>query len=154
LSPEKTIDALKAAQLILAYLKGIPEKAKTDTSSMFAESFEDVFDPNMVTPELLVAAHHIFLDIEQEKHRAMLTMRMSGLSAASIQIDLSSYPLCVSLIAEAMSVVGRYYDNIERVAAYRLFRSVRARQDLRQIVEGVSVNAIQSKQFRFDFQGQ
>lgn len=80
LPPEKTIDALKAGQLILAYLKGLPEKAKTDTTSMFAESFEDVFDPSFVTPKLLITAHQIFSDIEQEKHRAMITMRKSGLS--------------------------------------------------------------------------
>ncbi len=171
--PEKTIDALRAAQLILAYLKGLPEKAKTDTSSMFAESFEEVFDPNLVTPELIVSAHHLFIDVEQEKYRAMMTMRKSGLSAASIehwlvegsfhvlycigllakkrQLDLSIYASCSQLTAEAMSIVGKYYDSQERIAAYRLFRSVRARQDLRDIVEGVSPTAIQTKQFRFEF---
>jgi hypothetical protein len=173
LSPEKTIDALKAAQLILAYLKGLPEKAKTDTSSMFADSFEQVFDPNLVTPELLVAAHNIFLMVEQEKHRAMLTMRASGLSAVSVehwlvegsfhvlycvgliaknrQLDLSQYEACAPLIPEAMDVVGRYYENVERIAAYRLFRSVRAREDLRQLVEGVNFNTVQSRQFGFNF---
>jgi hypothetical protein len=174
LPPEMTIDALKAGQLILAYLKGLPEKAKTDTSSMFAESFEDVFDPTFVTPELLVTAHQIFSDIEQEKHRAMITMRKSGLSAASIehwvvegsfhvlycvglfakkrQLDLSQYEICAPLVPEAMNVVGRYYDNVDRIAAYRLFRSVRTRDDLRQIIEGdVDVSTVQSKQFRFEF---
>jgi hypothetical protein len=173
LSPEKTIDALKAAQLILAYLKGLPEKAKTDTSSMFAEAFEQVFDPNLVTPELLVSAHNIFLTIEQEKHRAMLTMRASGLTAASIEhwlvegsfhvlycvgliakkrlLDLSQYEACAPLIPEAMEVVGRYYENTERIAAYRLFRSVKAREDLRQLVDGVNFNAVQTRQFGFDF---
>ncbi|MBR1206465.1 MULTISPECIES: AIPR family protein [unclassified Bradyrhizobium] len=122
LPPEKTIDALKAGQLILAYLKGLPEKAKTDTTSMFAESFEDVFDTSLVTPELLVTAHQIFLDIEQEKHRAMITMRKSGLSATSIehwvvegsfhvlycvglfakkrQLDLANYAACAPLVEE------------------------------------------------------
>jgi hypothetical protein len=174
LSPEKTIDALKAGQLILAYLKGLPEKAKTDTTSMFAESFEDVFDPSFVTLELLVTAHQIFSDIEQEKHRAMITMRKSGLSAASVehwvvegsfhvlycvglfakkrQLELAHYEICAPLVPEAMSVVGRYYENIDRIAAYRLFRSVRTRDDLRQIIEGeVDVSAVQSKQFRFEF---
>jgi hypothetical protein len=173
LPPEKTIDALKAAQLILAYLNGLPEKAKTDTSSMFAESFEQVFDPNLVTPELLVAAHNIFLAVEQEKHRAMLTMRASGLSAASIehwlvegsfhvlycvgligrkrQLDLSQYEICAPLIPEAMGVVGRYYEHADRIAAYRLFRSVKAREDLRQLIEGVNFNAVQSRQIGFNF---
>lgn len=174
LPPEKTIDALKAGQLILAYLRGLPEKAKTDTSSMFADAFEDVFDPNYVTPELLITAHRIFTDIDQQKHRAMITMRQSGLSAASAEhwlvegsfhvlycvglfakkqkIDLSMYDLCSPLIAEAMKVVGRYYESVDRVAAYRLFRSVRTRDDLRQVVEGdIGVNTIRSKQFNFDF---
>ena len=31
-SPDKTIDALKGGQLILAYVRGQPEKAKTDTA--------------------------------------------------------------------------------------------------------------------------
>jgi AIPR protein len=174
LPPEKTIDALKAGQLILAYLKGLPEKAKTDTTSMFAESFEDVFDPSLVTPELLITAHQIFSDIEQEKHRARITMRKSGLSATSIehwvvegsfhvlycvglfaknrQLDLASYAACAPLVVDAMSVVGRYYENSDRIAAYRLFRSVRTRDDLRQIIEGdVDVSTVQSKQFRFEF---
>jgi hypothetical protein len=173
LPPERTIDALKAAQLILAYLKGLPEKAKTDTSSMFGESFEEVFDPNLVTPELLVSAHNIFLVIEQEKHRAMLTMRTSGLSAASAehwlvegsfhvlycvglmakkqQLDLSQYEACAPLVPEAMRLVGRYYENADRVAAYRLFRSIKAREDLRQLIEGVNFNPAQSRQLGFQF---
>lgn len=174
LPPDKTIDALKAGQLILAYLKGLPEKAKTDTTSMFAESFEQVFDPNYVTPELLITAHQIFADIEQEKHRAIITMRKSGLSASSVehwvvegafhvlycvglfakkrQLDLSSYDICAPLVPEAMGIVGRYYDNIDRIAAYRLFRSVKTRDDLRQIIEGgLGVSAVQSKQFHFEF---
>ncbi len=141
---------------------------------MFAESFEDVFDPGFVTPELLIAAHQIFSDIEQEKHRAMITMRKSGLSAASVehwlvegsfhvlycvglfakkrQLDLAHYETCAAIVPEAMSVVGRYYENVDRIAAYRLFRSVRTRDDLRQIVEGdADVSAVQSKQFRFEF---
>lgn len=172
-SPERTIDALKAAQLILAYLKGLPEKAKTDTSSMFGEAFEDVFDPNLVTPELLVSAHNIFLAIEQEKHRAMLTMRASGLSAASTehwlvegsfhvlyavgliarkrQLDLSNYDGCSPLVEEAMQLVGRYYEVADRIAAYRLFRSVKAREDIRQSVEGVKLNPSQSRQLGFGF---
>lgn len=174
LPPDKTIDALKAGQLTLAYLKGLPEKAKTDTTSMFAEAFEDVFDPSFVTPELLVTAHRISSDIEQEKHRAMITMRKSGLSATSAehwvvegsfhalycvgllakkrQLDLARYDVCATLVPEAMSIVGRYYENIDRIAAYRLFRSVRTRDDLRQIIEGdVEISNIQSKQFRFEF---
>jgi hypothetical protein len=174
LPPEKTIDALKAGQLILAYSKGLPEKAKTDTTSMFADSFEEVFDPGFVTPELLVTAHQVFSDIEQEKHRAMISMRQSGLSAVSAEhwvvegsfhvlycvglfakkrhLDLSDYRACAPLVVEAMEIVGRYYENIDRIAAYRLFRSVRTRDDLRQIIEGeVGVSTVQSKQFRFEF---
>lgn len=141
---------------------------------MFAESFEDVFDPGFVTPELLITAHQIFSDIEDEKHRAMITMRQSGLSAASVEhwvvegsfhvlycvgllakkrsLDLAHYETCAALVPEAMSIVGRYYDNIDRIAAYRLFRSVRTRDELRQIIEGeVEVSVVQSKQFRFEF---
>lgn len=173
-APDKTIDALRAAQLILSYLMGLPEKAKTDTSSTFAKSFEEVFGPNLVTPELIVSAHHLFIDVEQEKYRAMMTMRKSNLPAASAehwlvegsfhvlyycigllakkrQLDLSIYESCSPLTAEAMNIVGKYYDSLERIAAYRLFRSVRAREDLRDIVEGVGPTAIQAKQFRFEF---
>ncbi|MBI5132171.1 MAG: AIPR family protein [Rhodopseudomonas palustris] len=174
LSSNQTIDALKAGQLILAYLKGLPEKAKTDTTSMFADSFEQVFDPNYVTPQLLITAHRLFSDIEIEKHKAIVTMRSSGLSAESTEhwvvegafhvlycvgllakrekIDLNAYDQCSELTPKAMEIVGKYYDNIERIAAYRLFRSVRTRDDLRSIVEGgANVNAIQSKQLRLEF---
>jgi len=172
--PEKTIDALRAGQLILAFLQGLPEKAKTDTTSMFGEAFEEVFHPNLVTPELLVSAHNLFLAIEEQKHRAMLTMRASGLSAASVehwlvegsfhvlycvgliarkqQTDLSLHEACAPMIEEAMQIVGRYYENADRIAAYRLFRSVRARDELRQMIEGTSINANQSRQLGFQFQ--
>ncbi|WP_291691150.1 hypothetical protein, partial [Bradyrhizobium sp.] len=122
---------------------------------------------------LLVSANHIFLTIEQEKHRAMLTMRASGLSASSVEhwlvegsfhvlycvgllarkldIDLSNFELCAPLVGEAMQLVGRYYEDADRVAAYRLFRSVRAREDLRQNIEGVSINPSRSRQLGFDF---
>jgi hypothetical protein len=141
---------------------------------MFGDDFDSVFDPHQVTPELLIAAYRIFADIEQEKHRAMLTMRLSGLSAASAEhwlvegafhvlycvglaaaknnLDISNYDLCRPLIDPAMSTVGQYFERVERVAAYRLFRSVKAREDLRQLVLGdVEFEAPKSQQYRFAF---
>ncbi|MDB5876531.1 MAG: hypothetical protein JWQ07_5973 [Ramlibacter sp.] len=50
-----------------------------------------------------------------------------------------------------MDIVGRYYANTDRIAAYRLFRSVKAREDLRELVDGVNFNAAQSRQFGFNF---
>jgi hypothetical protein len=172
--PGRTIDALRAGQLILAYLRGFPEKAKTDTTSMFGEQFETVFDPHQITPELLVTAHKLFLDIESEKHRAMLTMRQSGLSAASAEhwlvegafhvlycvgllarskdLNLESYEGCSGLVGDAMHAVGRYYESVNRIAAYRLFRSVRARDDLKQMLAaGVDLSLPSVRQLRFDF---
>jgi hypothetical protein len=74
------------------------------------------------------------------------------LLAKKRQLDLADYQACAPLVAEAMHIVGQYYENIDRIAAYRLFRSVKTRDDLRQIVEGdVDVSAVQSKQFRFEF---
>jgi hypothetical protein len=173
-SLEKTIDALKGGQLILAYVRGQPEKAKTDTASMFGDEFELIFDPNQITPELLATAHRLFLDIESEKHRAMLTMRRSGLSAASVEhwlvegafhvlfcialiagkegFDLTDYERCASIIPNALSTVGQYYQRAERIAAYRLFRSVKARDDLRQIVVGgLQSVRLNSSQLKFSF---
>ncbi len=171
---EKTIDALKAGQLILAYLRGLPEKAKIETSSMFGDDFNSVFDPHQVTPELLVAAHRLFGEIEQEKQRARLSMRQSGLSAASAEhwlvegafhvlycvglaaaknnLDIANYDLCVPLIAPAMEIVGRYFDGAQRIAAYRLFRSVKAREDLKQLVLGErDFDLPRTQQYRFGF---
>ena len=174
LSVDKTIDALKAGQLILAYLRGEPEKAKTDTASMFGDDFDKVFNPDSVTPELIVTAHCLFAEIETEKHRAMVTMRQSGMSATSAEhwlvegafhvlycigllakrrdVDLANFELCRCLIDEAMRTVGKYYERNDRVAAYRLFRSVKARDDLRQAVNGDTEEANhQSQQLRFLF---
>jgi hypothetical protein len=85
----------------------------------------------------------------------MLTMRASGLSAASVEhwlvedsfhvvdyvglivrkqlLGLSNYEECAPLVGEAMQIVGRYYDNAARVAA------VKAREDFRQLIEGVPI---------------
>jgi AIPR protein len=173
-TPEKTIDALKAGQLILAYERGLPEKAKTDTASMFGDEFLQVFDPNQITPELVVTAHRLFLDIEAEKRRAMLTMRQSGLSAASVEhwlvegafhvlfcvgliarrenLDLANYDVCRERINDAMATVGNYYEGVERIAAYRLFRSVKSRDDLRRIIGGgIELTSDSSDQLKFGF---
>ncbi len=56
---EKTIDALKAGQLILAYVRGEPEKAKTDTTSMFGDDFDRVFNADTVTAELIITAAQV-----------------------------------------------------------------------------------------------
>jgi len=160
LPPDRSIDALRAGQLILAYVRNQPEKAKTNTASMFGDEFETVFDPNHITPELLICAHRIFTDIEQEKHRAMLGMRQSGLSAVSTEhwlvegsfhvlycvallakknnVELSDYKGCSGFTSEAMDAVGNYYRSAERVAAYRLFRAVKARDDLRAAIGGAA----------------
>lgn len=171
---ETTIDALKAGQLILAYVRGEPEKAKTDTASMFGDGFDNVFNPDTITPEVIVTAHRLFAEIETEKHRAMLTMRQSGLSAASTEhwivegafhvlycvglaalkhgTDLSNFDECQKLIPDAMTAVGRYYERNERVAAYRLFRSVKARDELRQEMVGdTQLVNYQSRQLHFLF---
>ncbi|WP_439360659.1 hypothetical protein [Bradyrhizobium sp. DASA03007] len=66
-------------------------------------------------------------------------------------MDLSNYDACSPLIEEAMQLVGRYYEDADRVAAYRLFRSVKAREDLRQLIEGVKLNSAQSRQLGFGF---
>jgi hypothetical protein len=171
---ERTIDALKAGQLILAYVHEQPEKAKTDTSSMFGDDFDRVFNPNTITPELIVTAHRLFGEIETEKHRAMVTMRQSGLNAESAEhwlvegafhvlfctgllakkaeVDLANFDDCRELISNAMMIVGRYYARKDRVAAYRLFRSVKAGEELRQEIIGdtEAVNH-QARQLRFLF---
>jgi hypothetical protein len=76
-----------------------------------------------------------------------------GLKAKKREIDLTDFDACRELIPEAMAVVGRYHERNERVAAYRLFRSVRAREDLRQDVIGDTeeINN-QSRQLHFVFQ--
>jgi hypothetical protein len=174
LPAEKTIDALKAGQLILAYVSEQPEKAKTDTASMFGDDFDRVFDPDTITPELIVSAHRLFAEIEVEKHRAMLTMRKSGLTAESAEhwlvegafhvlfcvgllskkagFDLANFERCCEAIPQAMAIVARYYTRKDRVAAYRLFRSVKAGEELHQEIIG-DTEAInnQSRQLHFLF---
>ena len=121
---------------------------------MFGDEFDRVFNPNTITPELIVTAHRLFGEIETEKHRAMVTMRQSGLNAESAEhwlvegafhvlfctgllakkaeVDLANFDECRELISNAMMIVGRYYARKDRVAAYRLFRSVKAGEELRQ----------------------
>lgn len=75
-----------------------------------------------------------------------------GVLAKKCLLDLADYQVCSPLVAEAMNIVGRYYENMDRIAAYRLFRSVRTRIDLAQIIEGdVEISPAQSKQFSFEF---
>ena len=168
-----TIDALRAGQLILAYQRGKPEKAKTDTTSMFGDNFDEVFSPDDVTPDLIATAHRLFLDIERLKRSAMIGMRVSGLSAASSEhwlvegafhvlyvvnliarvrgLNVSKYEECQLLVSEAADIVGGYYLGMN-VAAYRLFRSVRARDELRELISlGVPIADIHAPQLSFTF---
>jgi hypothetical protein len=141
---------------------------------MFGDDFERVFDPNEITPEILATVHRLFQDIEAEKHRAMLAMRQSGLSATSVEhwlvegafhvlfcagmmskklgLDLSCYEACARSIPSAMATVQKYYESNDRVAAYRLFRSTRAREELGAIIDGGRQTMISdSRQMRFEF---
>jgi hypothetical protein len=74
------------------------------------------------------------------------------LAARKADIDLADFDRCRELIPHAMITVGRYYDRKDRVAAYRLFRSVKSGEDLaHEIVGDTEAINHQSRQLRFLF---
>ena len=85
---------------------------------------------------------------------SIATNTQSGIGSRdpNYNFDLANYESCAGLIGDAMHAVGRYYESVGRIAAYRLFHSTRARDDLKQMLAaGIDMPIRRSRQLIFAF---
>lgn len=164
ISAAKCIDSARAGQLMLAYLCGEPSKSKTDSNEIFGDLYEEAFNPHAVTPEIVVAAHECYCEIERKRREALAwqasvtrnsfeetwiieghfhllfvigeLMRRSG-----VALDNSS--VAISLIGQASDVIASFVKGNIRTSGYRLFRLSKSRDEILKIMDGTT-NAVES----------
>lgn len=152
---DQTIDMARIGQLILAYYKGLPEKAKTNSNDIFGEMYDLVFDTEFLAPDNLITAHVLGNLIEERRQLARQRLRniqdnryheewiieghlhvlfVIGLLCQRDAIDLSNALGAAKRLHEAIEIVDAFALRHRTVAAYRLFRSVSTSDELRNIV--------------------
>ena len=166
------IDMAKIGQILLAYSCGEPARSKTDSNDIFNELYHQVFDPAIVTPELIVAAHNINQEIEGTKAKALSAQR--GLSRLGYDetwiieghyhllfvvgelmrrngIDLIDHHKGCGFIDEARQLIGRFVEKNTGRSAYRLFRSATTKGELVRLIEVVPSDGKAAVQLSFPF---
>jgi hypothetical protein len=146
----KEIDSRRCGQLILAFLKASPERAKTKSDAVFDEFYAEIFDPSIITPQLVINLHNFYENLLQKKTISVRQQR--ALSSSSFDEDwiIEGIYHVIFLVGElyrrnnrapadenfyyeysdiAFQIVESYFQRT-RKAAYRVFRSVKAKEDL------------------------
>jgi hypothetical protein len=139
----RIIDALRAGQMLLAYFNGDPTKAKTGTNEIFGDLYENIFDPNKVTAEMIKAAYICYERIQDKKRTALAYQRRisrdSFDEAWIIEgafhvlfavgefmrrkgLDLTNATEALKLVDDAFDVVAQLVQHHPKTSAYRLFR--------------------------------
>ncbi|MDI9849431.1 AIPR family protein [Rhodoblastus sp. 17X3] len=169
----KVIDAARAGQLLLSYARGLPTKAKTDSQDVFDELFNEAFDPNLTTAELIIAAHHCHEIIERRRQIAITIQK--GINRSSYDEswlieghfhvlfvvgelmrrrgnELTDGPTAIRLIDEAITLVNRFVLSHPTSSSYRLFRSANSVIDLNRIIETEDKGGMKTAtQIQFEF---
>lgn len=153
---DKTIDALRAGQAILAYYLSKPDKSKTATDKIFDEFYREVFDPNRFTAQDILIAVQLLNMIEVRKEMAKREMTsvtrhffqeewlvegsfhvlyVLGLLADRSMIPRTSVESVSALLDEAIKEVGDFFKSQRNAAAYRVFRSAVTAEKLRTAID-------------------
>lgn len=146
---EKRIDALKLGQIILAYYLREPDKAKTESDSIFGERFEHIFHDKRDIDEL-IRVFELFQIIERlrdtyqaehvgslesgHEHQYLVYGYWFVLFACSllhIKSEKTTIPEgdeAEELIAEAIRRVATACSQQKAVAHYQMFRSSKTKE--------------------------
>lgn len=168
----KIIDSSRAGQLMLSYLCGEPSKSKTDSNEIFGNLYEEAFNPHAVTPEIIVAAHECYCEIERRRREALAwqasAVRNSFEESWIIEghfhllfvvgelmrragTGLEDATIAVSLLDQATEIVTKYVESNKRVASYRLFRLTRSRDEILKLMDNSArAESGTSSQMEFD----
>lgn len=149
----KSIDSARAGQLMLSYLCGEPTKSKTDSNEIFGDLYDEAFNPHAVTPEIIIAAHECYCEIERRRREALAwqasvtrnsfeetwiieghfhLLFVVGEMMRRAKVSLAA----ISLIDSASEIITRYVERNRKVSGYRLFRLSRSRDEILKIMDG------------------
>jgi hypothetical protein len=156
-STAKCIGSARVGQLMLAYLCGEPTKSKTDSNEIFGDLFEEAFNPHAVTPEIFVAAHECYCEIERKRREALAwqasvtrnsfeetwiieghfhLLFVVGELMIRAGVPLDNLSIAISLIDQATDIVAKFVKQNIRTSGYRLFRLSRSRDELLKVIDG------------------
>jgi hypothetical protein len=157
---------------MLSYLCGEPSKSKTDSNEIFGSLYEEAFNPHAVTPEIIVAAHECYCEIERRRREALAwqasvarnsfeeswiieghfhLLFVVGELMRRAGTGLDDTAVAVSLIDQASEIVAKYVENNKRVASYRLFRLTRSRDEILKLMDSSArAESRTSSQIEFD----
>lgn len=150
-----TIDAGRVGQLMLAYVEGDPTRSKTDTSEIFGELYDIAFEPNLVTSQVVIAAHRCFSEIERRRSQALAwqasvsrnSYEESWIIEGRFHLlfvvgellkrenrNLSEVDRALELLDEASEIMREFVRARPKISAYRLFRLSQSRDELLKII--------------------
>lgn len=155
----KVIDSARAGQLMLAYICGEPTKSKTDSNEIFGDLYEEAFNPHAVTPEVIIAAHECYCEIERRRREALAwqasvsrnsfeetwiieghfhLLFVVGELMRRTSSDIDNASMAIGFIDEAAAIISKYVEKNRRISGYRLFRLSRSRDEILRIMDSSS----------------
>ena len=163
-SPSKTLSALDAArvgQLMLAYVCGEPTKSKTNSNDIFGDLYDEAFNPSVVTPGIVIAAHECYSEIEKRRQQALHWQ--SSISKNSYEESwiieghfhvlfvigellrrsrksLENKDDAIALIDSAIAIIRLFITQNRGTASYRLFRLATSRETLLKLMDNTNDN--------------
>lgn len=142
---------------MLAYICAEPTKSKTNSNDIFGELYDEAFNQYVVTPEIIVAAHECYSEIEIRRQAAL--QWQASISRNSYEESwiveghfhvlfvvgellrrtgrsLSDKEAAVSLIDTAIGIIQKFVSSHRETASYRLFRLASSREAIMKAIEG------------------
>ncbi|MBB4120391.1 AIPR family protein [Martelella radicis] len=155
--PRRRIDALKLGQILLSFQVREPDKAKTDSDSIFGERFHQIFHERHEIDTLcrLIELYRIIEDMRDTYkiksiksldytegnqylvygHWFVLYVASLIISQKSIQIPDNDGDLRI-LVTEALELLARACATVKSTAQYQLFRSAKTKARIIAEIEG------------------
>ena len=163
----RTIDAIRAGQLILAYAMGEPNKAKTATNDIFGDLYDLIFNPDKVTAELIKTAYICFERIQDRKRTALAYQRQitrtsfeeAWIIEGAFHVlfvvgellqrkghDLTNTEAACEQIEPAFEIIEQLVQLHPKTSAYRLFRLASSREHILSLLPSGTSRSISPHQ--------
>jgi hypothetical protein len=160
--PKRRVDALKLGQIIMSYHLREPDRAKTDSDSIFGDRFSAIFHEHYDMDELcrLIELYAVIEEMKDTyiaqhgdnvegggEQQYLIYGHWFILFAVRLLLVRSGKPLppkddAKELIAEAISLVARACSQGKSVAHYQMFRSHRTRDKILAELSGKQMSLL------------
>ena len=152
---EKRIDALKLGQIILSFYLQEPDKARSESDSIFGARFKHIFD-DAHDVDNLIQVFELFRIIERlrenyqpqrsrsgesrDEHRYLIYGQWFVLFTCKLllgnEMIIPEGEEAEKIVDEAIHLVASANDSQESIAHYQLFRSARTKRRIEKAVRG------------------